>query len=147
MRNVESKYGSIDYRLLEIGMLGSHGSINSSTSDIDSLHSCYFLGNSQQLMMARNFKYMSVEDIQTQSTCEDKTTSFHGHIFLSDSGNEDDVIMEKFVNEEWVNMATLHDLPNPYFYIPLPVIQDLRVLITFTLFEAEVLPPTNVTPS
>lgn len=44
-------------------------------------------------------------------------------------------------------MITLHDSPIPYFYMHLPDVQDLRVLISFTLFETQILANYNFTPS
>lgn len=39
------------------------------------------------------------------------------------------------------------DSPNPIFYLHLPVVQYLRVLVPFTLFKAHVLAIANVPPS
>lgn len=46
MRNVEQTDGSIDYRLLEIGMSGSYESTSSYASDTDYFYSFSFPRNS-----------------------------------------------------------------------------------------------------
>lgn len=46
-----------------------------------------------------------------------------------------------------VDITALDDFRNPYFYIHLHVINDLRVLISFTLFEVQVLAEVNIAPS
>lgn len=43
-------------------------------------------------------------------------------------------------------MVTLADSPNPYFYLHLPIIQYLVVMILFNLFKEEVLVTANVVP-
>ncbi|KAI5396152.1 hypothetical protein KIW84_062376 [Lathyrus oleraceus] len=66
---------------------------------------------------------------------------------LSDSGDEDDVILEICVEEEQIKIVVLPNSPNPFFYLEISVVQDLGVLIPFTMFKAEVLATANVAPS
>lgn len=44
-------------------------------------------------------------------------------------------------------MNTVGDPSSPYFYLHLPVIHELEVLVPFTLFEVDFLIPVNVAPS
>lgn len=44
-------------------------------------------------------------------------------------------------------MVVLNDSPTPYFYLHLPIIHDLGVLMPFMSCETEFLASTNVAPS
>lgn len=55
--------------------------------------------------------------------------------------------MEPCSKDEMRNMDTSGELFAPHFYIHLPVIYELRVLISFTSFETGFLTDANVTPS
>lgn len=43
-------------------------------------------------------------------------------------------------------MVALAESPNPYFYMHLPIIQYLLIMILFNLFKEEVLATANVVP-
>lgn len=45
------------------------------------------------------------------------------------------------------NMVVLDDSPSPYVYLYLLVIHDMRVILPFSYFKAEVLDVLNAAPS
>lgn len=57
--------------------------------------------------------------------------------------DEEDVILESFSWHERVHMVPSDDSDDDFFYMYLPVIQDLGVLIPFTMFERCSKPGTN----
>ncbi|KAI5383945.1 hypothetical protein KIW84_071070 [Lathyrus oleraceus] len=57
-----------------------------------------------------------------------------------------DVLMEHYSRDKRANMNTFGDSSDIYFYLHLPVIYDLGVLVPFTFFEIELLTIVNVAP-
>lgn len=92
VRNVELVDGSIDYRLLDVGVFGIYESISSYVSDCDYFLSYSLLGNSQQLMASTNVKYISVEDFMTLYISEERIVVFRQQNKFSNSGHKEDVI-------------------------------------------------------
>lgn len=62
--------------------------------------------------------------------------SFRWKIELSDIGHDDDVILEPCSEREIANMIVLYGLPTPYFYLNLPFIPDIGILIPFKLLKS-----------
>lgn len=58
MKNTKRFDGTIEYRILEIGIFGSYESAYDSSRDIDSLFPCYFLENTE-LSMAVSPNYQN----------------------------------------------------------------------------------------
>lgn len=77
-------------------------------------------------------KYTNVEDFRIIYTYEESSISFRWHINLFDCGDEGDVILEMCVEEKQTNMIALPDSPCPYFYLHIPIIQDLGIQIPFS---------------
>lgn len=63
---------------------------------------------------------------------------------MSDSGDEEDVILESCSKDERAHIVPYDDSEGELFNMYLPVIQDLRVVIPFKMFEFEVLKAVNV---
>lgn len=56
-------------------------------------------------------------------------------------------VMEHCSHEQRANMDTSEDLSSLYFYLHLPIVYDLRVLIPFTSFEIEFVTDVNMATS
>lgn len=70
-----------------------------------------------KLMVASDPKHVVFEDLKTYYTSESKITSFHKHVILFCSGNEDEVILEACFVVERVNTVAFDDRPSLYFYL------------------------------
>ncbi|CAI8612141.1 unnamed protein product [Vicia faba] len=70
----------------------------------------------------------------------------HG-ISFSRTRRESDVLMEHYSRDEIADMYISDDLTTLYFYLYLPVIYGLGVLVPFTSFVMDILTAVNVTPS
>lgn len=92
-------------------------------------------------------KYSNVEYCVSLYTSIEMIEDFQWHIENFNIFHKEGISLEACSKEERPNMATINDSLIPYFYIFLLVINDLGVLIHFTLFEAEVIATGNVTPS
>lgn len=77
------------------------------------------------------------QDFMSLYCSEERITAFRWKIRLSNTGHKDDVTLE-------LCFASLDGLHNPYFYLHLPIINDLGVLIPFMLFKAEFLAITSI---
>lgn len=84
--------------------------------------------------------------ISLYSTEEIIDKSCHDIVF-SNTSQERDVTVKPCLKEKRVNMDTSSMSFSPYFYIHLPIIYKLRVLIPFTSFKVEFLTATNVAHS
>lgn len=97
-------------------------------------------------MADKDIKYTSTEDFMTLYTSEERVIFFRRQIGFFNT-NEEDVILEAFVEEDRVNMVSLVDSLCPCFYLHLPFIQELRVIIPITMFKVKVLVTSNIAPS
>lgn len=79
-----------------------------------------------------------MEAFETHYTSAKRVTSFQKHYNLYGLGNKGGFILEACFEGEHANTVTPYDSPNPFFYLHLLIIQDLKVLISFTLFKYEV---------
>ncbi|KAI5442031.1 hypothetical protein KIW84_011192 [Lathyrus oleraceus] len=67
---------------------------------------------------------------------------------LASTGHkEEDVILEPYFETERANTVTMSGSFDPYFYLHLPIIHELGLLIPFTPFESDFLTTINVVPS
>lgn len=92
-------------------------------------------------------KCFNVKDFVSMYSSEERITDFCWKIRLPNIGHKDDMILESCSKEGRANMASLDYMYYPYFYLHLYVIQDLRILILFTLFELELLVTANIISS
>lgn len=115
-------------------------------SDSDFISTYSFPGTPKQLTMTTKSKYTSIEDFKTNYTSEERVVSLQRYIHLSATGDMGEVILVACSKEDEVNMISPSDTLNPFFYLHLPIIQDLGFFIPFTEFEVEVLVIANVTP-
>lgn len=72
---------------------------------------------------------------------------FSQGIGFSNTRHRENIILEPYSKLERANMATTCGSSTPYFYLHLPVIYELGILIPFTPFEVDFLVTINVTPS
>lgn len=75
------------------------------------------------------------------------TTMSHKDIRFLSTWHKEDVVLEPCSKIERANMDTLDSLPTPYFYLYLPIIHELGVLIPFTPFKVDFMETPNVDPS
>lgn len=68
---------------------------------------------------------------------------FRQDIRFSNTSHKEDVFMETCLETE---RASMGDLSAPYFYLHFPIINELRVMIPFTPFEAYFMVTVNVSP-
>lgn len=84
--------GTIDYKLIDLGMFFSCESTTNFYSDndsgIDSFSHSTFLRNPKQLMASNNPKNEDIESFETHYICEEKVSSFRRHIILFGTGDE-----------------------------------------------------------
>lgn len=88
-------------------------------------------------------KHFRVKDFASLYIDKEKISAFQQYIKISNIEHEDNVILEQTLKGReptWV----LDGSHTTYFYLHLPVIHDLGVLIPFTLFKAEFLEISNV---
>lgn len=67
------------------------------------------------------------------------------HIYST--GNEEDVVLEPYVDGERVCITRPKGVAGKYFYFYSRVIEDFNICIPFTNFESNLLKTLNVTPS
>ncbi|CAI8584292.1 unnamed protein product [Vicia faba] len=77
----------------------------------------------------------------------DMINKFRHGISFSSTSRERDMLMDHCSSDERENMDTSDDPSALYFYMHLPIIYDLGVMVPFTFFEIEFLTGINVTPS
>lgn len=82
-------------------------------------------------MPASDTKHKDIEDFESHYIRKEMITSFRQHVSLSFSGDEEKVIMEARCTTERANIATLDDSTSPYFYLYLPIVCDLGILVAF----------------
>lgn len=85
MKNMKRVDGTVDYRLLEIGMLRNYESTY--------LSSCSFSRNMELSMAISSSKRPGVEDFKNSYTSEKRVTFFRKYLSLSRMGNEGEVIL------------------------------------------------------
>lgn len=66
MKNFERADGTINYRILEMGMFGCYESTYGSISYNNSLSSYSFIGNLKQILTANALKYIGIKGFETQ---------------------------------------------------------------------------------
>lgn len=97
----------------------------------------------QSLFMAKKTKPIHTHDIVSLYSINDMTNKFHHGISFSSTGRERDMIMEQCLKYDMENMDTSGDPYALYFYIHLPIIYALRVLVLFSSFKTEFLTAVN----
>lgn len=96
--------------------------------------------------MGKGNKHIKVQDFVSMYSEEERVVAFWRQIDLSNTRQEEDVIMEICLKYERVNMFVKVISLISYFYFHLPVIFYLGVLIHFTQFEVESLSTANISP-
>lgn len=84
--------------------------------------------------MVNKTKLIHVQDIVSLYSTVNMINRFYHGIIFSNTGCEDDMIMESYSKGERGNMNIFGEPSSPYFYIHLPIIHDLRVFIQLTSF-------------
>lgn len=69
---------------------------------------------------------------------------FHKGLNLSNLGDEEVIILESCSEDERDHIGPSDDLKDDFFYMYLPIIQDLGLIILFTIFECEVIKIINI---
>lgn len=73
--------------------------------------------------------------------------SFRKGLDLSNLGDEEDIILDSCFEDERDHIEPSDDLKGDFFYLYLPIIQDLGFIILFTMFECEVIKIINIAHS
>lgn len=98
-------------------------------------------------MVIKNAKCVHLQDIVFLYSDLDKITRFRQNIRFSSTRHKEDVILEPCSEMKKANMDNFGGLSAPYFYLHLPAIHELGILIPFVPFEAYFLATTNFAPS
>lgn len=77
---------------------------------------------------------------------EERVASFQRQIGLSNTRDEEYIILGPCSKRDRSNMSIRDIFPTPYFNIHLPIIHDPGDLIPFTPFEAKLLVAANISP-
>lgn len=101
------------------------------------------------MLASNSSKILGFEDYETIYIYikKRKVDFFRKSLYLSNSRDEYDIITESCYKDERAHMAPNDNLDSDFFYTYLLIIQYLRVLIPFTMFEYEVLKTISVTHS
>lgn len=98
-------------------------------------------------MAYMSFKILGVDDYDMVYTKKGKVGSFRKGLNLSSLGDDEHIILKSYSKDEMAHMMPSDDLEGDFFYTHLPIVQDLKVLTSFIMFEFEVLKHINITPS
>lgn len=105
-----------------------------------------FPRKSGPMIASNSLKCLGVKDYETIYTTHEKMDRFHNSINMSCLGDKKYVFIELCSEEKRVNMASSADSKGKFFYMLLPSVYDLWVLILFTMFESEVFRTINIAP-
>lgn len=84
--------------------------------------------------MGKKTKLIHVQYITLLYSDADMITIFPSGIRFCSRGREEDVILEPYLEKEMANMDTFDEPSSSFFYLHLPIIYELRVLVPFTSF-------------
>lgn len=87
------------------------------------------------LIMGKKTKLVHVKDITSLYFIEEMIDKLYHDIIFSNTGRERGVIMKPYLKDERVDMDTFGEPYSPYFYVHLPNIYVMKVLIPFTSFK------------